>query len=54
MMAITRGLAAGVVLAGAAFGFASPASAAPLSGTYTATTTDGEGKSRTAQRFPWC
>ena len=40
MITITRGLAIGVVLAGAAVGLASPASAAPLSGSYTATITD--------------
>jgi hypothetical protein len=41
MMAITRGLAVGVVLAGAAVGLAVPASAEPLSGSYTETVIDG-------------
>lgn len=37
MMIVARGLAVGVVLAGVAIGSAVPASAEPLSGTYTAT-----------------
>ena len=37
MNAIARGLAAGIVMAGVAMVLASPASAEPLSGTYTAT-----------------
>ena len=40
---ITRGMAVGVVLAGAALGLASPASADPLSGSYNSTVTDGGG-----------
>ena len=40
-MTITRRLAVGVVLAGAAVGLASPASAEPPSGNYTATVTTG-------------
>jgi hypothetical protein len=41
MIIIARGLAAGAVLAGAAVGLASPASAEPPSGEYTATVIDG-------------
>jgi hypothetical protein len=41
MMKIKRGMAVGVVLAGAAVGLASPASADPLSGSYTETATGG-------------
>jgi hypothetical protein len=43
MMTITRGLAVGIVLAAAALGLASPASAEPLSGNYTATVTASSG-----------
>ncbi len=41
MMAITRGLTVGVVLAVAAVGLAGPASAQPLSGSYTEKVIDG-------------
>jgi hypothetical protein len=40
-MTITRRLAVGVVLAGAAIGLAGPASADPLSGSYTETVVSG-------------
>lgn len=40
MITITRGLAVGVVLAGAAIGLAGPASADPTAGPYTATIID--------------
>ncbi len=43
MRTITRGLATGIVLAGAAVGLASPASADPVDGSYTATMLDGGG-----------
>jgi hypothetical protein len=43
MITIIRGLAAGVILAGAAVGLASPASAEPLDGSYAATMLDGGG-----------
>jgi hypothetical protein len=42
-MTITRGVAAVAVLAGAAIGLASPASADPVDGPYTATMLDGGG-----------
>jgi hypothetical protein len=41
MTIITRGLAVGAVLAGAAVGLAGPASADPLSGSYTETVVSG-------------
>jgi hypothetical protein len=47
MMTVTRGLAAGVVLAGAAVGLAGPASAEPLSGTYSATFNSSSGEMQT-------
>ncbi|WP_156744167.1 hypothetical protein [Mycobacterium sp. 1164985.4] len=40
-MEITRGLAVGIVVTGAAIGLAGPASAEPPSGSYTATVTTG-------------
>lgn len=53
-MTITRGLAVGVVLAGAAVGLAAPASAEPLNGTYTETVTDNGGSMvRTGATIDW-
>jgi hypothetical protein len=58
MMTITRGLAVGAVVAGAALGLANPASAESLSGTYTATVTDvidsvGPGPIRVGATMTW-
>src|SRR4051812_10687704 len=44
MITINRGLVAGVVLAGAALGLASPASAGPPSGSYLGTVTEARGE----------
>ncbi|WP_123026265.1 hypothetical protein [Mycolicibacterium stellerae] len=44
MKTIVYGLAAGAVLAGAAIGFAGPASAEPLTGSYNGTLIDGAGQ----------
>lgn len=49
-MTFIRGLAAGVLLAGAAVGLASPASADPTAGEYTATIID---PGATQEKGPW-
>jgi hypothetical protein len=53
MMAITRGLGACIVLAGAAVGLAGPASAEPLSGSYTATVIDGAKTYKNGSTTTW-
>jgi|SRR6185312_8043775 hypothetical protein len=52
MITITRGLAVGAVLAGAAIGLAGPASADPTAGPYTATIID-PGASNKAGSVNW-
>ena len=53
MITIIRGLAVGVVVAGAAVGLASPASADLHSGSYTATVTNGGGRVRPGVTHLW-
>jgi hypothetical protein len=52
-MTITRKLAVGAVLVGAAIGLAGTASADPLSGNYTGTVTDGGGHYREGKTATW-